>query len=109
MKRTTRMRVGLEKRLVPILISLVLLFAISPRALAAGHGKPIGKPGKPEPTQTSEPKEKKTEAPGKPTPSPEEPSGKQYTGISVDKIAQAIESVTDSEQQSELTKLLDAY
>jgi len=109
MKDAQRMRAWLEKRLVPILISLVFLFAISPRAFAAGHGKPAEKPGKPEPTQTSEPKEKKTEAPGKPTPSPEEPSGKKYTGISVDKIANAIESVTDSEQQSELTKLLDAY
>jgi hypothetical protein len=109
MKHTGRMRTWLEKRMVPILISLVLLFAISPRALAAGREKPIGKPGKPGSTQTGEPKEKKTEAPGKPTPSPEKPSSKKYTGISVDKIANAIESVTDSEQQSELTKLLDAY
>ena len=109
MKRSVRIRVWLEKRLVPILVSLVLLFAMAPRALAAGRGKPIGKPSKPESTQTSEPKEKKTEAPGKPTPSPEEPSSKKYTGISVDKIANAIESVTDSEQQSELTKLLDTY
>ena len=109
MKRSVKMRAWLGKRLVPILVSLVLLLAMAPRALAAGHGKPIGKPSKPESTQTSEPKEKKTEAPGKPTPSPEEPSSKKYTGISVDKIANAIESVTDSEQQSELTKLLDAY
>jgi len=117
MIHTQRMRVWLEKRMVPILVSLVFLFAISPRALAAGRGKPIGKPGKPDSTQTSKPetpqagkpREKGTDAPGKATPSPEEPSSKQYTGISVDKIAQAIEGITDSEQQSELTKLFDAY
>ena len=117
MKHTARMSAWLSKRMVPILISLAFLFAISPRALAAGRGKPIGKPGKPDTTQTSKPetpqsgkpKAKDTDSPGKPTPSPEDPSNKKYTGISVDKIANAIESVTDSEQQSELTKLLDAY
>ena len=117
MKHTARMRVWLEKRMIPILISLALLFAIAPNALAAGRGKPIGKPSKPESTQTSKPeksqtgtpKEKKTDVPGKPTPSPEDASDPKYTGISVDKIAKAIESVTDGEQQSELTALLDAY
>jgi hypothetical protein len=117
MKHSVKMRVWIEKRVVPILISLVLLLAISPRALAAGRGKPIGKPGKPDATQTSKPetpqagkpKEKGTDAPGKATPNPEETTAKIYTGISVDKIANAIESVTDSEQQSELTNLLDAY
>ncbi len=117
MKHTARMRVWLEKRMIPILISLVLLFAIAPNALAAGRGKPIGKPSKPESTQTSKPetpqngkpKVKDTDSPGKPTPTPEETTAKAYTGISVDKIAKAIESITDGEQQSNLTELLDAY
>lgn len=90
------------RRIFPVLIAMLLLFALNNRAFADSEqsGKHAGSGGQ-ETKQTGKPEDKG----GK----PEKTGKKHYKGISVEKIALAIDSLTDEAQKAELTTLLNAY
>ena len=94
------------RRIFPVLIALLLLFALNSRAFAASEqsGKNAGGNGQ-ETKQTGKPEDKGNKSGEK----SEKNEKKQYKGISVEKLALAIDSLTDETQKAELTALLDAY
>lgn len=93
------------RRIFPVLIAMLLLFALNNRAFAASEqsGKHAG--GGQETKQTGKPEDKG----GKPGEKSHKNEKKRYKGISVEKIALAIGSLTDETQKAELTALLNAY
>lgn len=94
------------RRIFPVLIAMLLLFALNNRAFADSEqsGKHAGSGGQ-ETKQTGKPEDKG----GKSGETPKMAEKKQYKGISVEKIALAIDSLTDEAQKAELTTLLNAY
>lgn len=95
----------IAKRLLPLLLALVLTFALSGSALAAGKPDQTGKKQDPEKKQHDNGKRT-----GDETDSPSDKvEKKQYKGISVEKIALAIDNLTDETQKAELTALLETY
>lgn len=93
------------KRFLPLLLALILTFVLSSSALAAGKPDQTGK--KPDPETKQHDNGKRT---GDETDSPSaKAEKKQYKGISVEKIALAIDNLTDETQRAELTALLETY
>ena len=94
------------RRIFPVLIALLLLFALNSRAFAASEqgGKHADGNGQ-ETKETGKPEDKG----GKSGEKTEKNEKKQYKGVSVEKIALAIDSLTDETQKAELTALLDTY
>ena len=90
------------KRVLPIALSFAFIIAFSGSALAES-GKPDRETGKP--SWAGEKSEKETKERNE----NQERVKKTYRGISTDKIALAIESVTDEATKAELTAMLDAY
>lgn len=90
------------KRIFPVLLAILMLLAFSAQALAAP--KDDGITEKPDPTtkvhenSRDKVKEQKTTK-----------EHKQYRGISVEKIALAIDAVQDEATKAALTALLDSY
>lgn len=97
------------RRIFPVLIALLLLFALNSRAFAASEqsGKNAGGNGQ-QTKQTGKPEDKGGKS-GEKSEKTEKAEKKQYKGISVEKLALAIDSLTDETQKTELTALLDAY
>lgn len=102
MQKTMLATTRVFRRIFPVLVAMLLLFALNNRAFAASEqgGKHAGGGGS-ETKQTGKPEDKG----GK----PEKTGKKQYKGISVEKITLAIDSLTDETQKAELTALLEAY
>lgn len=96
----------LSKRILPALASVLLLVVFSVSALAES-GKPDRGTGKPD-TKTTQ-RENAGKENGNGQEKREEREKHSYRGISVEKIALAIESVTDEATKLELTALLEAY
>jgi hypothetical protein len=89
-------------RVLPLVLSLVFLLVFSASALAES-GKPerdTGKPGWADEKSDKENKERNEN---------QERVKKSYRGISTEKIALAIASVTDEETKLALSAMLDAY
>jgi len=94
------------KRVLPIALSFALLMVFSASALAES-GKPERETGKPDwAGQKSEDQEKDRE---QKQDREQEREKETYRGISTEKIALAIESVTDEATKASLTAMLDAY
>ena len=93
-------------RVLPVALSLVFVIVFSGSALAAS-GKSGHETGKPDwAGQQSEDQNKDR---NKNQDRAQEREKKTYRGISTEKIALAIESVTDEATKAELTAMLDAY
>lgn len=94
------------KRVLPIALSFAFLMVLSASALA-DSGKPEHDTGKPDwAGQQSEDQNKDR---NKNQDRVQEREKKTYHGISTEKIALAIESVTDEATKAELTAMLEAY
>jgi molecular chaperone GrpE (heat shock protein) len=95
MKRTAK----IVKRMFPVLLAIVMLLAFATQSLAAAGGNEKPDPGTKVHGNSGQKVKEKTAA----------NEHKQYKGISVEKIALAIDAVTDEAVKAELTALLDAY
>ena len=100
------------KRVLPIALSFAFLMVFSASALAES-GKPERETGKPDWAGEQSDDQNKNRDQNKDRAqkqdSVQERERKEYRGISTDKIALAIESVTDEVTKAELTAMLDAY
>ena len=96
----------LTKRVLPALAAVLLLAVCSVSALAES-GKSGHETGKPDTNTTQHGNPDKGNGNGQEK--HEEKEKHSYRGISVEKIALAIESVTDEATKQELTALLEAY
>lgn len=96
----------LTKRVLPALAAVLLLAAFSVSALAESNKTDRGS-GKPDTKTTQRGNADKDNGNGQEK--HEEKEKRSYRGISVEKIALAIDSVTDEATKLELTALLEAY
>jgi len=96
----------LTKRVLPALAAVLLLAAFSVSALAESS-KTDRDSGKPDKSTSQRGNSDKDNGNGQEK--HEEREKRSYRGISVEKIALAIESVTDEATKQELTALLEAY
>ena len=103
MKRLTGI---ISKRVLPAIAAVLLLAALSTSSLAES-GKTEHGPGKPDANTAQHGNADKGE--GKGQEKQEEKTKHTYRGISTEKIALAIESVTDEATRLELTALLETY
>lgn len=103
MKKVTSI---LSKRILPALAAVLLLVVFSVSALAESNKTDRGS-GKPDKTTSQRGNSDKDNGNGQEK--HEEKVRNTYRGISVEKIALAIDSVTDEATKLELTALLEAY
>ena len=103
MKKVTSI---LSKRILPALAAVLLLVVFSVSALAESN-KTDRNTGKPDASTSQRGNADKDKDNGKEK--HEEKVRNTYRGISVEKIALAIDSVTDEATKLELTALLEAY
>ncbi len=96
------------KRVLPIALSFAFLMVFSASALAESD-KPEHDTGKPDWAGQKDEDPNKDRDQNKDREQKQEREQKEYRGISTEKIALAIESVTDEATKAELTAMLDAY
>ena len=105
MRSSVQITLGAKKRFLSALLAVIMLLAFAPSALAdSEHSN--GNSGR-NGTKTEQGKTKQDKTKTEERTKAEE--NKRYRGISVEKIAFAIDSISGEESKAELTALLDAY